>query len=121
MPEENFLINRFKSVWIAARGVLALFISEGSIKIQTFIALVVTLAGFYYNISATEWMLQLLAIGLVMGVEGVNTAIEKLSDYVQPEYDERIGKLKDMSAGAVMITSVMAAIIGFIIYLPKVF
>ena len=54
-------------------------------------------------------------------MEGVNTAIEKLSDYVQPEYDERIGRLKDMSAGAVMITSILASIVGLIIYLPKLF
>ena len=56
-----------------------------------------------------------------MGVEGVNTAIEKLADYVQPEHDPRIGRLKDLSAGAVMITSVLAALTGLIIYGPKLF
>ena len=65
--------------------------------------------------------LALLAIGLVMGVEGVNTAIEKLSDYVQPEHDPRIGRIKDISAGAVMIVSLLASIIGLIIYIPKIF
>jgi diacylglycerol kinase (ATP) len=56
-----------------------------------------------------------------MGVEGVNTAIEKLSDYVQPEHDPRIGRIKDISAGAVMIVSLLASIIGLIIYIPKIF
>ncbi|MDC6353935.1 MULTISPECIES: diacylglycerol kinase [unclassified Robiginitalea] len=121
MPEESFTRNRIKSVGIAMRGAWLLVRTEGSIQIQAVIALVVTAAGFYFSISATEWMFQLLAIGLVMGVEGVNTAIEKLSDYVQPEYDERIGRLKDMSAGAVMITSILASIVGLIIYLPKLF
>ncbi|MBC2840427.1 diacylglycerol kinase [Robiginitalea sp. SC105] len=121
MPEESFLKNRIKSVGIALKGAWLLVCTEGSIQIQAVIALVVTGAGFYFGISPVEWMIQLLAIGLVMGVEGVNTAIEKLSDYVQPEHDPRIGRLKDISAGAVMITSVLASIVGLIIYLPKLF
>ena len=68
-----------------------------------------------------EWTIQLLAIGLVMGIEGANTAIEKLADYVQPEYDEKIGLIKDISAGAVMIVSILASIVGLIIYVPKLF
>lgn len=121
MPEEPFLENRVKSVGYALRGAWLLLRTEASIKIQFVIALVVTAAGFYYGISSLEWMAQLLAIGLVMGVEGVNTAIEKLSDYVQPNRDPRIGQIKDISAGAVMITSVLASIVGLIIYLPRIF
>ena len=88
---------------------------------QFVIALLVTGAGWYFDISATEWMFQLMAIGMVMGVEGVNTAVEKLSDYVQPNTDPRIGKLKDVSAGAVLLTSIIACIIGLIIYVPRIF
>jgi diacylglycerol kinase (ATP) len=58
---------------------------------------------------------------MVMGLEGVNTAIESLSDYVQPERDSRIGHIKDISAGAVLIGAVAAGIAGLIIYLPKIF
>ena len=101
-----------KGAWILVR-------TEGSIKVQVLIAITVTLAGWYFGINRIEWMLQFLAIGLVMGVEGVNTAIEKLSDYVQPEYDPKIGHIKDISAGAVLITSILASIVGLIIYLPK--
>jgi len=54
-----------------------------------------------------------------MGIEAVNTAIEKISDYVQPELDPKIGLIKDISAGAVMIVSVIASVIGLIIYIPK--
>ncbi len=95
--------------------------TESSIKIQFVIALGVTAAGFYFNISPIEWTVQLLAIGLVMGIEGINTAVEKLADYVQPDYDEKIGFIKDISAGAVMIVSIFASIAGFIIYVPKLF
>jgi diacylglycerol kinase (ATP) len=119
MPKESFFKNRIRSIGYALKGMFLLLRTEASIKIQFFIALVMTAAGFYFEISATEWMLQLFAIGLVMGIEGVNTAIEKLADYVQPDQDPKIGLIKDISAGAVMIVSIMASIIGLIIYIPK--
>lgn len=120
MAEEPFLTNRLKSVKYALKGAWLLVRTESSIQIQAVIAGAVALAGFYFDISATEWALQLLAIGLVMGVEGVNTAIEKLADYVQPNHDPLIGRLKDISAGAVMIASILASIVGLIIYIPKI-
>ena len=121
MPKESFLKNRLKSVGFAVRGALLLVRTEASIKVQVGITIVVTLAGFYFNISTTEWLFQIFAIGLVMGVEGINTAIEKISDYIQPKFDEKIGVIKDVSAGAVMLVSIAASIIGVIIYFPKIF
>lgn len=119
MAKKSFFEDRVQGVKIAFRGSWLLIRSESSIKIQVFIALVVTAAGFYFEISLTEWMIQTLAIGLVLGVEGINTAVEKLSDYVQPEYDRKIGFLKDISAGAVLLVSVAASIVGLLIYLPR--
>lgn len=121
MPENNFVIDRIKSVGFALKGAWILLTSEGSIQLQFFIAIAVTGAGWYFGITTTEWILQLMAIGLVMGIEGVNTAVEKLSDYVQPEQDPRIGRLKDISAGAVFLASFFATIIGLIIYIPRIF
>lgn len=121
MPKESFLKNRWKSVGFALRGALLLIRTEASIKAQVFIAVVMTAAGFFFEISNTEWVLQILTIAIIMGAEGLNTAIEKVSDYIQPEFDEKIGFIKDVSAGAVMLVSIAATIIGFIIYLPKVF
>ncbi len=121
MPKESFLVNRIKSVGFALKGALLLIRTEASIKIQVFIAIAMTAAGFYFNISNTEWILQLFAIALVLGIEGMNTAIEKISDYIQPEFDVKIGFIKDISAGAVMLVSIAASIIGLIIYLPKIF
>lgn len=121
MPKESFLKNRIKSVGFALRGALLLIRTEASIKVQVFIAIVMTAAGFFFEISNTEWILQILTIALIMGTEGLNTAVEKISDYIQPEFDEKIGFIKDISAGAVMLVSIAATIIGFIIYLPKIF
>ncbi len=121
MPKESFIINRIKSVGFALRGALLLIRTEASIQVQVFIAIVMTAAGFYFDISNTEWIVQILTIALIMGTEGLNTAIEKVADYIQPEFDKKIGIIKDVSAGAVMLVSIAATIIGFIIYLPKIF
>ena len=121
MPDTSYFRNRVRSIGFAAKGAWLLLKSEASIQVQFAIALVVCLAGWYYQLSPMEWVVQVLAIGLVMGLEGVNTAIEALSDYVQPERDSRIGHIKDISAGAVLIGAVAAGIAGLIIYLPKIF
>lgn len=114
-------MNRLKGFVYAAKGAFLLLRTESSIQLQFLLAVIVTIAGFYFEISRVEWMVQILAIGLVMGIEGLNTAIEKLSDFVQPEHDPKIGFIKDISAGAVMIAAVAASILGLIIYLPKIF
>lgn len=121
MPKESFFLNRIRSVRYAFRGAWWLIRTEASIKIQISLGILVTVMGFYYNISAIEWIIQIMAVGLILGIEGVNTAVEKIADYIQPEYDIKIGFIKDISAGAVMIVSIAASIIGLIIYLPKIF
>ena len=119
--KEPFVINRLKSVGYAFKGALLLLKTEASIKIQFVIAIVVTIGGIYYDISLTEWMIQLLCIGLVMSIEGVNTAIEAIADFIHPEHHKKIGFIKDISAGAVFIAAVFASIVGLIIYIPKIF
>lgn len=121
MPKESFLVNRIKSVGFAFKGALLLIRTEASIKIQVVIAVLMTIAGFCFDISITEWILQIFAIAIVLGIEGMNTAVEKIADYIQPEFDVKIGFIKDVSAGAVMLVSIASGIIGLIIYLPKIF
>lgn len=124
MPKQDqdpFVVNRLKSVGYAFKGMLILIKTEASIKIQLVIAAVVTIAGFYFNISSTEWMIQIAAIGLVMSIEGLNTAVEYIADFVHPEHHKKIGLIKDVAAGAVFIAAIVAVIIGLIIYIPKLF
>ena len=87
--------------------------------VQLFIGICTVIAGFALKISAVEWMLQTLAIGLVLSVEGLNTAIEKIADFIHPEFNEKIGFIKDIAAGAVFFAALTAIIIGSIIYIPK--
>ena len=119
--KESFGINRLKSVGYAFKGLMVLLKTENSIKLQLFIAITVTVAGFYFHISTTEWLIQLIMIAVVMSVEGANTAIEYMADFIHPEYNDKIGKIKDVAAGAVFIASIIAIIVACIIYLPKIF
>ncbi len=117
--KEPFIINRLKSVGYAFKGMLILVKTEASIKVQTSIALVVTFAGFYFEISKTEWIAQIGMIGLVISIEGMNTAVEYIADFIHPEYHQKIGLIKDIAAGAVFIAAIAAMIIAGIIYIPK--
>ena len=119
--KESFLVNRLKSIGYAYKGAFILFKTEASIKIQFTIALLVTIAGFYFKISTYEWMIQILAVGLVICAEGMNTAIEEIANFIHPERHKKIGLIKDIAAGAVFIASIFASILGWLIYYPKIF
>lgn len=119
--KESLLVNRLKSIGLAFKGAYLLIKTEASIQIQFVIALLVTVAGFYFSITPTEWMIQIIAIGLVMGTEGINSAIEELANFVHPDQNEKIGFLKDIAAGAVFFAAIAAVIVGIIIYYPKLF
>lgn len=118
-PNDSFLRGRLRSLKFAIRGAWLLITTEHSIMVQFSIAIIMTILGFVMQISATEWMFQFLSIGLVLVAESLNTGIEKLSDFVHPQYHKRIGFIKDISAGAATFAAIIASIIGLIIYIPK--
>ena len=96
LKKDNFLVNRLKGVGYAFKGAFMLLKYEASIQVQAFIAIAVTIAGFYFEISTTEWLIQILTIAVVMGIEGANTAIEEIADFIHPEHHSKIGYIKDM-------------------------
>ena len=118
-PNDNFFKGRIRSLKFAIRGAWLLITTEHSIMVQVSIAIIMTVVGFIMQLSLIEWMFQLLAIGLVLVAESLNTGLEKLSDFVHPDYNDRIGFIKDISAGAATFAAIIAVIIGLIIYLPK--
>lgn len=121
MKQDNqFISGRIKSVKFAFLGAIKLITTEHSVMVQSSLAVLMTVAGFYFSISREEWMIQILAFGLVLGIEGLNTAVEKIADFIHPEYHERIGFIKDIAAGAVFFAALSAMAIGALIYLPKI-
>jgi diacylglycerol kinase (ATP) len=116
----KFIIGRVKSLKYAAQGIWILATSEHSVIAQLCFALLFICSGFYFNITATEWMIQILAIGLVLGIEGLNTAIEKIADFIHPHHHPAIGRIKDMAAGGVLFAGLAGGITILIIYIPHI-
>lgn len=81
--------------------------------------LVIT-CGWYFKIEKVDWEILLLCIGMVLSAEAFNTSIEWLMDHVSPEYHERAGQVKDIAAGAVLIVAIISAIVGLMIFIPKI-
>ena len=118
--KNNFTIKaRLSSFANAWRGVTVFIRQEHNAWIHCAVTIMVIIAGLLFHISISEWIAVFFAIGLVLAAEAINSAIERLSDVVQPEKDDRIRDVKDISAGAVLICAIAAAVIGIIIFLPK--
>lgn len=116
----SFISGRLKGILYATQGFYLLATTEHSIMTQLGVSFIATVAGFYFDITKTEWLFQLLAIGMVIGIEGLNTAVEKLADFIHPEFHTQIGFIKDISAGAVFWAAICAVGVGLIIYVPYI-
>ena len=117
--DNSFFTGRLKSIGFAMKGAYKLIMTEHSVMVQFSLAILLVIAGFYFHISREEWMMQTLAFGLVLGVESLNTAVEKIADFILPEFHDRIGFIKDIAAGAVMFSAAAAIVVGLLIYIPK--
>ena len=121
IQDKRFVSGRIKSIGFAVKGAYKLVTTEHSVMVQFSLMILMIFAGFYFNISREEWMLQILAFGLVLGIEGLNTAVEKIADFIHPEFHNRIGFIKDIAAGAVLFAAFSAMAVGALIYVPKIF
>lgn len=117
----TFLQQRIKSFCYAFKGVKVLFVTQPHAQIHAFAAFVVTVAGWYFRISTIEWCLVIICIAIVMAAEGINTALETLTDLVSPNFHPLAGRAKDVAAGAVLLLSIGALLVGIIIFVPKIF
>jgi diacylglycerol kinase (ATP) len=102
----------FNGIWHAAATQL-------NFRVHLVAAIVAIYAGYALHISKDEWLWIILCIAIVLVAELFNTAIEFLVDLVSPDYNKKAGLVKDMSAGAVLITAIGALAIGLIIFVPK--
>ncbi len=117
---KTFLQQRSKSFAYAFRGIYIFFRDEIHAKIHLFAAICVVFAGFFFDIQDWEWCVVLLAIGTVLCAEALNSALERLTDLASPEYHILAEKTKDLAAGAVLLMSIFAALVGLIVFLPKI-
>ncbi len=105
----------------AFSGLGTVFRTQPNMRVHLVAAAAVVVAGFALRINPIEWGLILICIGMVIGLECANTAIEQLADRVTTEQDPLIRCAKDCAAAAVLAASVAAALVGGIVFIPKLF
>jgi diacylglycerol kinase len=110
------LIKSFGYAWA---GIGYSIKTQLNFRIHLLAIAVVLLAGWYTGLMLTEWLWIILAIGLVLVAESLNTAIEVLVDLVSPEYNKKAGHVKDIAAGGVLIAAMVSVVIGLLIFVPK--
>lgn len=110
------MMRLIKSFGFAFQGIYHLIRKERNFQWHLAALVVVTIAGFYFNISRVEWLSILLISALVLSLEAINTAIEKLCDLYTLEQNPLIKRIKDISAGAVLIAAIIAVLIALLIF-----
>ncbi|MDO9153764.1 MAG: diacylglycerol kinase family protein [Paludibacter sp.] len=108
-----------RSLLFALKGVQHVLVTEANMRIHLIFTVLVIICGFIFKISGTEWMLCLMCFGLVISMEMMNTAIEKYIDFISLKHHAAAGHVKDIAAGAVLISAFIAAIVGLMIFVPK--
>ena len=116
----QFVIKRIKGIIIAISGMFFLLKNEDSIKVQSLFFLLFIFLGYYFEITKNEWMIHIILIGFILTAEALNTVAEKICDFINPKYDDRIKLIKDISAGAVSFAVISSLIVLIIIYFPYV-
>lgn len=111
----------FKSQGYARNGLKLIYKNERNFRIDLAVALLVTLAGIFFEISYFEWIAISLVISIVFVSEVMNSAIEALCDTVSQDFKVNIKYAKDVSAGAVLVSAIVSVITGGIIFIPYIF
>lgn len=122
MKSDKFSMNsRLASFRFAFSGLISLLKNEHNSRIHLAAAILAITAGIIFKLVIEEWCLLLIVIGIVFITELLNSALEALADHVEPGRNDLIGKAKDYSAGAVLISAIIALITGLLIFIPKIF
>ena len=103
----------------AYQGVKYAYSTQINFKVHTGLAILAIILGFYLSLSRFEWICVFASIALVMISELFNTALEVLVDLISPGYHPKAGAIKDLASAAVLLTALLALIVGLIIFTPK--
>ena len=116
----TLIIKLIKSFGYALKGIYAATLDQLNIKIHFLAVVIVTIAGIFFHITDMEWCLVVICYGMVLTAELFNSAIENLVDLVSPGHHPLAGKVKDIAAGAVLISAVCTAIVSLFIFLKYI-
>lgn len=112
--------NLIKSFGFAFNGIFFLLRKERNFKIHITLLILAICSGYFFGISKIEWLAIFIISALVLSLEAINSTIEKLCDLYSTEQNNSIKQIKDIAAGAVLIASLFAIIVGLIIFLPYI-
>jgi len=112
----GYLARRLKSIGYALKGIGTLLSTQAHARLHLAATLLVVAAGLFVRLRVWEWIAILLCIGMVWLAEALNTALEFLADEVSLDHRERIGKAKDVAAGGVLITAIVALVVGALVF-----
>lgn len=113
---------RLQSFMYAFQGVRELFRDTPNARIELLVAAIAIILGVVLRISTGEWIAIVILIGVVFAMEAINTAIETLADYAcDGKIHPAIRKAKDLAAAGVLLVAIASLVVGFIIFLPKIF
>lgn len=116
----NFsLRKRLMSFRFAFNGITNLIKKEHNARIHIIALICVIGLGLLFKIGVNDWIAITIVSGLVILTELLNTAVERLADFIESDWDDRIGIIKDYCAGAVLISAVISVIVGALIFIPK--
>lgn len=109
----------FKSFSYAAAGIFHAMKMERNFKVHLLVAILVLVMGMFVELSIVQWFIIIILIGVVLALELVNTALERIVDLVTEEYHPLAKQAKDAAAGAVLVFAIASAVIGLLIFIPK--
>jgi diacylglycerol kinase (ATP) len=117
--DRSFFARVFRSFYFAFRGILSFVATPSNAWIHIPAAVAACTLGWFLKISKVEWFAILFSIGIVIICEMFNTALESLTDLVSPDYNKLAERTKDIAAGAVLVASLVALVVGGMIFVPK--
>ncbi len=115
----NIVTQEIQSFGYAIKGFLTSVKRDRHFRFHVFASIAVIAAGFYLEVTKAEWLILIICIAMVFAMELLNSAIETLTDMVSPEWNVHAGRVKDISAAAVLVCSIASAIIALLVFVIK--
>ncbi len=112
--------SRLRSFVVAFHGLKIIFVNERNFRMHLCLGLLAILACFFFKVTAGEWITVLIFIAIILSTEALNTCIEYVCDYINPEYHLMIKKIKDVAAGSVLLCAIIALVVACIIFIPYI-
>jgi len=118
LSNKGFVHARYQAIKVALAGIKYVLITQPNARIHGAFTLAVFLLAGVLKLPRLEWVILLLTVGLVWTAEIFNTAVEIAVDVISPDYDPKAKIIKDISAGAVLVSVMVSIMVGLLVFGP---